>query len=58
MGQSCCLPPGMWLMNRDVVCGQGLFVIGGVGQGCGLWPGMVCDRGCWSGVWFVARDGL
>ena len=43
-------------MNRDVVRGQGLFVIGGVGQGCGLWPGMVCDRGCWSGVWLVARS--
>ena len=46
------------MLVRGVVCGQGWFVIGGVGQGCGLWPGMVCDWGCWSGMWFVARDGL
>ena len=24
-------------------------MIRGVGQGCGLWPGMVCDQGC--GLW-------
>ena len=48
-------------MVRGVACGPKLLLATrdvAYEQGCGLWPGIVCDRGCWSGMWFVARDGL